>query len=428
MRHRDDRDVDARERAELLREHAARVDDDLGLDLAAVGDDAGDAAAARRDRGHARAGADLGAAAARALGERERELARVDVAVGGEVGRAEHALGRHRREQPLRLLGRDELERQPERLRPARLARELLHALLRRGEAQRADLLPARLQADLVGERAVEVDRVHHHPRQRQRAAQLPDEPGRVEGRAGRQVGPLDEHDVVPAEPRQPVEDRAAAHAAADDDGARTVRHRSARRKRSESAVSSIRSKCSAAYASKSNSMLGDRLLHDAPHRLAEVGHEPHLHERALLLDPVGGEQERVVLVSSRPWLTEKFARSKKRSPMPAYSQSTIQMRPFSSAMKFAFSRSLWQKTVGCGGRRRSIMSAIGFARSYAFGTVMPCAVAVAAVRLDDAEGVEAGRDRAAVVEAPQGPHHVEDHLAVAHPLGADRRAARCSA
>ena len=47
MRHRHDRDVDPRERADLARVHAAGVDDDLGLDLAAVGLDRLDAAAAR---------------------------------------------------------------------------------------------------------------------------------------------------------------------------------------------------------------------------------------------------------------------------------------------------------------------------------------------------------------------------------------------
>ena len=40
VRHRHDRDVDARERADLAREHAARVHDDLRLDRAAVGLDA----------------------------------------------------------------------------------------------------------------------------------------------------------------------------------------------------------------------------------------------------------------------------------------------------------------------------------------------------------------------------------------------------
>ena len=226
MRHRDDRHLDPGERADLAREHAAGVDHDLRLDRALVGLDAGDAPAFDADRGHARVRVDLGAAAARALGERERELARVDVAVGGEVGGAEHAVGRHRREHLLRPLGGDELERQPERLRPAGLARQLLHPLLGGGEPQRPDLVPAGLELDLLAQRPVEVDRVHHHLRERQGSAQLADEPGRVEGRAARQVGALDEDDVVPAEPREPVEDRGAADAAADDDRARLRLHR----------------------------------------------------------------------------------------------------------------------------------------------------------------------------------------------------------
>ena len=49
MRHRHDGDVDPGERSELLREHAAGVDDDLGLDLAAVGLDRLDAAAGARE-------------------------------------------------------------------------------------------------------------------------------------------------------------------------------------------------------------------------------------------------------------------------------------------------------------------------------------------------------------------------------------------
>ena len=49
VRHRHDRDVDACERADLAREHAARVHDDLGLDRAAVGLDARDPAALDAD-------------------------------------------------------------------------------------------------------------------------------------------------------------------------------------------------------------------------------------------------------------------------------------------------------------------------------------------------------------------------------------------
>ena len=50
--------------------------------------------------------------------------------------------------------GEIELERQPERLRPARLPRDLLHPLLRRRETQRPDLAPPRLETDLAAERA----------------------------------------------------------------------------------------------------------------------------------------------------------------------------------------------------------------------------------------------------------------------------------
>ena len=76
-------------------------------------------------------------------------------------------------------------------------------------------------------------------------------------------------------------------------------------------------------------------------------------------------------------WLTEKFARSKKRSPIPAYSQSTIQMRS-PSVMKFAFRRSLWQGAGGCEPRACSIRSATSFAVVYSAGTETPCVVAVA--------------------------------------------------
>ncbi len=225
MRHRHDRHVDAGERADLLREHAARVDHDLRLDLALVGHDPRDPTALHRHPRDARVGVDLRTTAASAFGEGERELARVDVAVRRQVGGAQHALDAHGREQALRLVGGDQLERQPERLRPSRLARDLGHPLGRRREAQRADLTPARLEADLLLQRAVQVDRVHHHLRQCQRAAELADEAGRVERRAARQVGALHEHDVLPAEPGEPVQDRAAADATADHDRARTCLH-----------------------------------------------------------------------------------------------------------------------------------------------------------------------------------------------------------
>ncbi len=46
-----------------------------------------------------------------------------------------------------------------------------------------------------------------------------------MEGRAARELRALEENDVVPAEPRQPVEDRAAPDATPDDHGPRSVTH-----------------------------------------------------------------------------------------------------------------------------------------------------------------------------------------------------------
>ena len=83
MRERDQRHVDARHESDLGREHPARIDDELCRDVALVRDDLVDAAVFDLDRGHAGVLAHLDAAPARAFDEGERELARVDVAVGG---------------------------------------------------------------------------------------------------------------------------------------------------------------------------------------------------------------------------------------------------------------------------------------------------------------------------------------------------------
>ncbi len=214
MRHRDERHAHARHAADLGREHAARVDDDVGLDVTPVGLDAAHAAVPHLDPGHPRVRVDVGAGLARALGQRVGQQARVEVAVGRQPRGAEHAVDRHQREALERLLGREQLERQPERLRPAGLAAGLLPALLRGREPQAAALDPAAV------ERPVELDGVHHHPRQRHRPAQLADEAGRVERRAAGELLAVDQHDVLPAQPREVVGDRTAPHAPADDHAA----------------------------------------------------------------------------------------------------------------------------------------------------------------------------------------------------------------
>ena len=124
-----------------------------------------------------------------------------------------------------RVLGRDELEGQAERLGPAGLAGQLLHPLDGRGQAQRAHLVPSGVVPGLGGQPAVEVGAVHHHPGQRDAAAELADQPGRVERRARGQLVPLHQHDVVPAQQRQVVGDAGPAHAATDDHRTGLVTH-----------------------------------------------------------------------------------------------------------------------------------------------------------------------------------------------------------
>ena len=120
VRHRHDRHAHAGEPGDLRGVHPAGVDEHLALDVAAVGRDAAHGAAADVDPGHAGVREDPAAAAARAVGQRVGEPARVQVAVGRQPGGADHPVGGHQREALLRLLGGDQLQRQPERLRPAR--------------------------------------------------------------------------------------------------------------------------------------------------------------------------------------------------------------------------------------------------------------------------------------------------------------------
>ena len=225
VRHRHDRHVHTGECPDLSRVHAARVDDDLGLDDTAVGLDSGNTPACERHTGDPRSRRDLRAATPGTFRERERQLAGIDVAVRRKERGAEHAVRRHRREELLGVCRRDQLEREPEGLRPAGLAGELLHALGGRRQPERAHLVPPGLEPDLLLERAIEIDALHHHRRQRKGAPQLPDKACGMEGRAARELRPLDENDVVPPESRQPVEDGAAAHAASDHHRARALPH-----------------------------------------------------------------------------------------------------------------------------------------------------------------------------------------------------------
>src|SRR4029078_4135385 len=87
------------------------------------------------------------------------------------------------------------------------------------------DLVPARLETHLGLERAVQVDALHHHLRARERTAERTSERGGVECRPARELGALDEDDVVPSKAREPVENGAAADSASDHDRPRSISH-----------------------------------------------------------------------------------------------------------------------------------------------------------------------------------------------------------
>ena len=131
--HRDDRHGHADQPADLRGEHPAGVDDDVGADLRSLAPvfdrHAGDPAAIRADGDDPGLRADPGAALPGAGSQRVGETRRIQPAVGRQPDSAEDAIGRHEREAVLRLLRRDEVERQAERLGPAGLAAQLLEPL-----------------------------------------------------------------------------------------------------------------------------------------------------------------------------------------------------------------------------------------------------------------------------------------------------------
>jgi hypothetical protein len=92
-------------------------------------------------------------------------------------------------------------------------------------EAKAAGLFPAGIAPGLGAEPPVALDAPHHEPRERDGRAQLADQPRGVEGRAARQLGALDQHDIAPPLDREVVRDARAAHAAADDDCPRVLGH-----------------------------------------------------------------------------------------------------------------------------------------------------------------------------------------------------------
>ncbi len=200
------------------------VDDELGLDVAERGVDAGDAALLLGHRGDGAVLDQPRALAARALRERHRDADRVGAAVLLDVEPREQVVGPGERKQVGDLRRRDlvdvDAEQAVERGDPA----VLLEAVGVGGGLDEAGAAkPGRL-AGLVLEPLVEVAAVLAHPRRGlRRRAERHHQTGGVPGGAGGELVAL-EQQHVPARVGEVIRDRATDDAAADDDDARARR------------------------------------------------------------------------------------------------------------------------------------------------------------------------------------------------------------
>ena len=143
VRHRYERYAHTGEASDLSSEHATAVDDDLALDHALIGSHRTGASVDDVDPdrpgcvdGQRRPGP-------RATHERVTQLGRIEVAVGVEEARTDDAVQFDERESLGDLGGRDLVQRQAVRARPADLAADLFEAFARRCELDPAALRPA---------------------------------------------------------------------------------------------------------------------------------------------------------------------------------------------------------------------------------------------------------------------------------------------
>ena len=215
------RDRDPRRTAELPRPHAGADDDRIRRDVTRLGVDADRPPLLDADARDLRVLEDLGAAHARAAREGLRRVDGVGLTVLADEDAADEVAHLEQRP-PLADLGRrEQIDLETEGLAHRGAAMELLEPRRRLRDADRAVLLEARRLPRLGLERAVELGGVLGELRQVARGAQLADETRRVPGRTAGELLAFEQDDIGDADLRQVVGDRAAGHAAADDDHVR---------------------------------------------------------------------------------------------------------------------------------------------------------------------------------------------------------------
>ena len=201
--------------AERLGPLARAVDDDLGLDVAPVGAHAAHSAARRllvgQEPGDADSLDDPRAATPGTLGERHREVGRVDLPVARQPDRAEQVVDLHHRPMLERLVRAEHPAFEVVRRGGCRRTAELGHPVLGARHDQATALLVARGQTGLGLETGVELGGVLDQPGAALGGPQQADQTGRVPRRPAGERALLQEQHVAPAELGEVV-----GHAGAD--------------------------------------------------------------------------------------------------------------------------------------------------------------------------------------------------------------------
>ena len=226
MLHGQDRQLDPDHPADLARPQAAGVDDVLGMDdVAALDADVPRPVRALRQADDRRVLVDLGAGDLRALDVGAGDAGRVDVPLDRVVQRPDEVLRVEQREEVGRLLRGDQLEVHPEVATAGDGHPQEVHPDLRVGQHQPARQMDRAVLAADPLDLLVQLDGVLLELRDVRVAIERVHPAGRVPRRAGRQLAPLEQHDVGPARLGQVVQHAGADDAPTDDDDLRRRLH-----------------------------------------------------------------------------------------------------------------------------------------------------------------------------------------------------------
>ena len=215
--------VDARHAPHLVAPHARAIDDHFGLDMARTAIFrgpvyAGHPAALAGKPGDLDTLLDQGAAHPRALGQSERDIGRVALAVLVEIHPGHHVIGVEMGVFRLDLGGADFLDIDTKGAGHCRGAKDFLAPLVGERDSDRADALEAGGDAGFLFQRAVEFLTVLRQPGHVRRRAQLCDQARRMPCGARGQLFAFQQDNILPAQFGQVIGHGTAHHAATDND------------------------------------------------------------------------------------------------------------------------------------------------------------------------------------------------------------------